>query len=222
MAVKPKRPAKAPVGRKRAKPATKAAKPAQIAAPAGEAPAFDHCHRCADKSACAFEQRCDGIARNLPVHYTPVIAEIICDRLAAGDMLTNICAEPNMPSPKAVYAWLKRHKEFSDAYLIARKWWADAQLERIIMVAADGSNDVKIDAEGKESVDRDNIARSTLLVRTLQWAMSKMDSAKFGDRITVADDPGPQQTLDEMKAEIRSMLGARKAPEGGGDAATRH
>ncbi|MDP3591304.1 hypothetical protein [Phenylobacterium sp.] len=61
-----------------------------------------------------------------------------CERVAAGETITAITADPAMPSVKAVYAWLKRHEEFLDMYLEARaeqKRWLEFNIDMVVMEA---------------------------------------------------------------------------------------
>ena len=60
-------------------------------------------------------------------------------------------------------------------------WMAD----RALQVAADGSNDVYVDDEGKVRVDHDVIQRSRLLVDTIKWQATKLAPKVFGDKVDV-------------------------------------
>jgi hypothetical protein len=52
--------------------------------------------------------------------YTKAWGAAFCARVADGETINEITADPEMPSSKAVYGWLKRHEEFLDMYLEAR------------------------------------------------------------------------------------------------------
>jgi hypothetical protein len=67
--------------------------------------------------------------------YTVEVAQAVCDRLAAGEALSAICARPGAPSQKAVYTWLKRFPEFEAMYLAAReeqRMWLELKIEHVI------------------------------------------------------------------------------------------
>ena len=74
--------------------------------------------------------------------YDPARAAAFCARVAKGEAVYRICAEPAMPSSKAVYGWLKRQPEFLAMYIQAKR---DAvtrlgfQVERIADQALDGA-----------------------------------------------------------------------------------
>lgn len=66
--------------------------------------------------------------------YTAAVAGKICRRIAAGAALTHVLAEPDMPSAKAVYGWLRTRPAFRKAYVAACDKRAEA-LELRIFIA---------------------------------------------------------------------------------------
>ncbi|MBT9473742.1 MAG: hypothetical protein IV099_21380 [Phenylobacterium sp.] len=68
--------------------------------------------------------------------YERAWAARFCARVAAGETVMEITADPKMPSSKAVYTWLKRHEEFLDMYLEAKddqRRWLEFMIEMIVM-----------------------------------------------------------------------------------------
>jgi hypothetical protein len=66
--------------------------------------------------------------------YDRAWAERLCERIADGETLSAITGDPDMPSMKQVYNWLKRHEEFLDMYLAARKEqriWLELQIHMV-------------------------------------------------------------------------------------------
>ena len=53
--------------------------------------------------------------------YDRAWAERFCARVAKGEAVYRICAEPQMPSLKAVYGWLRRQPEFTAMYTEAKR-----------------------------------------------------------------------------------------------------
>jgi hypothetical protein len=51
--------------------------------------------------------------RGRPSAYCAEIAMTICDRLADGESLRAICADPGMPHKATIFRWLGRHEDFS-------------------------------------------------------------------------------------------------------------
>lgn len=57
--------------------------------------------------------------RTASVHYSPEVAEAICDLLAKGHNLTAICRRPGFPSRSGVELWLKTRADFAETYALA-------------------------------------------------------------------------------------------------------
>ena len=55
----------------------------------------------------------------------------ICERLADGEALKNICAGEGMPTRSTVYEWLANNAAFLTMYRAAREEHADAEFDRI-------------------------------------------------------------------------------------------
>ena len=65
------------------------------------------------------------------------IAETICHRLAGGESLRAICADPAMPARATVFRWLARNEEFRRRYAIARDCLAEDLMDEILEIADD-------------------------------------------------------------------------------------
>lgn len=115
--------------------------------------------------------------------YTDEIANEICSRLADGMSLKKICEMEGMPSKATVFNWLSSNQAFLDNYTRAREAQADTLADEIVDIADDGTRDVFVDAEGKEVVNHDVIARSRLRVEARKWVASKLKPKKYGDKI---------------------------------------
>lgn len=55
-----------------------------------------------------------------PAWYTPERARALCARIAEGETLRSICAEPGMPGEPTIFKHLRRNPDFADAYRKAR------------------------------------------------------------------------------------------------------
>lgn len=64
-------------------------------------------------------QRPRGVKR--PPWYTPERARAFTARIAAGETLKSICAEPDMPGEPVIFKYLRRHDDFAQAYREARR-----------------------------------------------------------------------------------------------------
>ena len=72
-----------------------------------------------------------------PTMYSPELAEAICTRIAMRESLSNICAEPDMPTETTIYKWKQQRPEFSDLVRRAREHRAEARADHMDDLAAD-------------------------------------------------------------------------------------
>lgn len=119
-----------------------------------------------------------------PSVYTQEIADSICERIADGESLRNICLGDEMPCRSSVFKWLNENKSFSDQYARAREAQADHMADEILAIADETDRDT-IDTEGGERANNEWIARSRLRVDARKWLASKMAPKKYGDKLDV-------------------------------------
>jgi hypothetical protein len=117
-------------------------------------------------------------ANGRPVEYAAEIGLTICDRIAEGESLRAICADPGMPDKATVLDWLARQKEFRDAYTSAREFQEDLLLEEIIELARDSSGDSveKVRANGRVVMvaNPKHLARSRLRIEVRCWVADRL------------------------------------------------
>ncbi|MFM9872729.1 MAG: hypothetical protein ACKVQS_04595 [Fimbriimonadaceae bacterium] len=80
----------------------------------------------------------------MPKKNTDNVRQQICNLLAQGQSLKNICAMPSMPSVGTIYNWLMPghpafNPEFLDQYRVARMWQSESFIEKIIELSKDNS-----------------------------------------------------------------------------------
>jgi len=143
-----------------------------------------------------------------PSIFTPELAVEICTRLASGEGLRSICRDDQMPEKTTVLRWVMENREgFRIQYEAARAIQAEDFYDELMEIADDGSNDwLKVfDKKGNSRIvpDMEHIQRSRLRVDTRKWAMSKVLSKKYGDKIQAeltGAEGGPIQA--EIKVEF--------------------
>lgn len=120
-----------------------------------------------------------------PLPYDKEIGDLICDRLANGENLKQICKgeNDNIPCEATVYKWLRLNEDFAQQYAHARKDWADAQVEKIIEIA-----------DGTDAPDQKRVR-----IDTRKWAMGKLNG-KYSDKLKHVGG-------DEGDAPIRTVTG---------------
>lgn len=127
--------------------------------------------------------------RGRPSRYTPEIAKIILDRLAAGETLRSICRDEGMPAESTVRLWYRSDEPagFATQYARARDAGLDTMAEEILAIADDNSQDTvtrkREDGSEYEAVDHEHINRSRLRVDTRKWILSKLAPKRYGDRL---------------------------------------
>ncbi len=136
-----------------------------------------------------------------PSTYSEDTANLICARLAAGEPLTKICKDADMPDVVTVYRWRMAHPEFSNAYACAREDQADTLASEIIEISDDGSRDYSTDEDGVERVDHDHIQRSKLRVDARKWYASKLAPKKYSDRTEITGAAGGPVAVDHTVAD---------------------
>ncbi len=102
---------------------------------------------------------------------TDSVRQQICNLLAQGQSLKDICIAQSMPSVATVYNWLMPghpafNPEFLDQYRVARMWQTEAYMEKIIEISKDQS----MPAEEKK-----------LQIDALKIAASKLEGRKYND-----------------------------------------
>ncbi|MCG3776453.1 MAG: hypothetical protein JW395_3312 [Nitrospira sp.] len=131
-------------------------------------------------------------AKRPPGHqssYTVAKGNSICNRIAAGESVIQICKDYPGVSPTAVrYHWPLKNKAFATQYALATEarnyHWADETMD----IADNAGND------WMQTNDPDNpgwrfngdaVARSRLRVDTRKWFLSKLMPKVYGDKLDV-------------------------------------
>jgi hypothetical protein len=151
-----------------------------------------------------------------PSLYTPELAARICDRIASGESLRQVCRDEAMPCTSTVLKWAREIEEFSQQYAKARDALLEHWAEEITEIADDGSNDW-ISTNDPENpgyrMNGEHINRSRLRVDTRKWLLSKLAAKKYGDRIATeltGKDGGPIETVNlddkDLAREVAFLL----------------
>ena len=115
-------------------------------------------------------------------------ADEICRRIASGETLRAISAEPGMPGMATIWDWVNEDRDgFAGRYARARERQMDAWVEEVVSIADDetiepNSRRVRVDAR--------------------KWLMSKIAYRKYGDKLIYAGDPDNPVLVLHKKAEV--------------------
>jgi len=106
-------------------------------------------------------------------HYDLDTAMEICDEIANGRTLKEICHDKGMPSSATVFRWMHEHPEFRAAYECAVAAYCDEQCNEMTRIADQAERDLinvdKNDGTTVVKVNREIIDRSRLRIETRQW-----------------------------------------------------
>jgi hypothetical protein len=125
-----------------------------------------------------------------PSKYTPELAEEICERLATGEPLAQICRDAHMPAFQKVYEWMGRDQALSGAIARAREIGYDKMAEEVLQIAdTPVMGQVQtMDDKGSTIRTEDMLGHRKLQIETRLKLLAKWNPKKYGDRTTLAGD----------------------------------
>lgn len=104
-----------------------------------------------------------------PTIYSHELEERICELLASGKSIREICKERGMPSRDTVNAWKSKNQAFSARYSQAVEDRGELLSSQIVDIADDLTGDP---------------VRDRLRVDARKWVASKLFPYKYGDKVT--------------------------------------
>jgi hypothetical protein len=152
-------------------------------------------------------QRLNAIKENLT--YSDKLAQTICERISAGELLTVLCREDAMPTMRRCNQWLKEYSEFAALMDMSKNDRLNIFEEEVIEIADDMKNDFKtVIKNGKEKriVDPEVIARAKLRIEVRFRHLKSGRPQRWGDvstLITKSDDPNDAANLSAEELEKR-------------------
>lgn len=108
-----------------------------------------------------------------PTVYREEVADAICERVAAGETLSSICADDGMPHAVTFRRWALARKELFEALQAARSLKADALFDE----ALDKAREL-----AKEPGNSQKVRAVDVLLSQLRWSAGKLDPARYSDR----------------------------------------
>lgn len=116
-----------------------------------------------------------------PNEYHPVLVDRICEEIAAGRSLNQICkTEEWAPHKSTFYRWIYRHPDVRDKYARAKNTLQEMAAEEILEIAYNATPETY------------NVAR--LKVDAHKWVASKLLPKKYGEKQQLehtGEDGGP-------------------------------
>jgi hypothetical protein len=155
------------------------------------------CRDCADKArrAKAAEKPGAKVAkvRRPSVEYTPELGRQVCDLIAEGETLTDICNMPGFPAGRDIARWRTEIDEFAIAFAIAKDIRADVRADAIAKTVRDMR---------KGDVDHQT---GNAVVNGLKWLAGK-DSPRYAEKVMVDQTIRPGQPEPESEQVTKAWI----------------
>ncbi|WCE04437.1 hypothetical protein [Pseudoxanthomonas sp. JBR18] len=111
-----------------------------------------------------------------PSLYTPELADAICDAIAEGESLRQVCMRDGMPDRRTVERWMEVDASFAAKCARAREDQAEVHHDQMGEIEADvlsGALDPKA---------------ANVVLTNKRWRMEKLASKRYGQRLAVDHD----------------------------------
>ena len=142
-----------------------------------------------------------------PSDYTPILAALICTRIADGQSLREIVKAEDMPDRVTIYRWLLAHDDFRNHYTRAREDQADTLADEIIAIADEmpeiiAVTDKKTGALIEHKLDGAFLQWQKNRMDARKWTAMKLTPKKYGERVQLA---GSKDEPLEVNAKIEAV-----------------
>lgn len=145
------------------------------------------------------------------VQFSDKIAALICERMAGGQSLSEICRAKDMPAKPSVLRWLRENAAFRTQYAAAREDLLEHWADQILEISDDTTNDthttVYEDGNERTSPNTEWISRSKLRVDSRKWLMSKLAPKKYGDHLKI--DQETKHSVDDSVGALFERIGTQ-------------
>lgn len=126
-----------------------------------------------------------------PSSYSEAVADQICDAVAEGRLITDICDSEGFPSYKTFRKWRAEHESFSERIARAREDQMDYYADRIMRLNAE--------------MNATNWQYTNAQIRNIQWLMGKLKAATYGERTALTGADGG--AIKVQKIEREELIG---------------
>jgi len=109
--------------------------------------------------------------------YSEKLCDLICQRIAKGDRLAEICGERDMPHFTTVYRWMKEHNDFRESYLFAKKARAEYYADKVIS-----------EAENAQGKTKDEAPLIKMLLDAYKWGAQVGNPGEYAPQKKISGD----------------------------------
>jgi hypothetical protein len=173
----------------------------------------------AEAKAKAERERLEAVALlKASIPYSREMVTEICDLIAEGATLKDVCAREHTPTHKIVRRWFKERPEFAQAFAEAERERLRSWEDQLIEVARDDSRDhvVKDNGDGPQKIpNAAAVSRSKLHVETIARRLRAEWPDKYGDMVLLKPaEPNVGEQLASMPlGDIERMAENARAVE---------
>ena len=125
--------------------------------------------------------------------YTQEVADEICDRIAKGEPLKQICRDDHMPDERTVRRWyVDDIGGFAPLYARARDLLLEHWADEIVNISDTTALGVETTTKGDGDVETregDMLGHRKLQIDTRKWLLSKLRPDKYGEKLELSGDP---------------------------------
>jgi hypothetical protein len=151
------------------------------------------------------------LQRREALPYSDNLAQEICERIAVGELLINICEYEHLPTMRRTNQWIREQPAFNMLYQSAMNDRLNVFEEEVLKIADDLRHDFRTvtkNGQEKRVPDPDMVARAKLRIEVRFRHLKAGRPQKWGDALTVKNtDPFDTSNLsaDQLEAEIASF-----------------
>ena len=128
--------------------------------------------------------------------------DAICERIATGESLREICSSDGMPSVTEALRWKDSAPERLEQYLRAREDQADHYADEILSIADDGRNDFMEKEGGGAALNAEHIQRSKLRIDARFRRMAQLRPKAYGDKLDLNHGGGLSVVIKGDDADL--------------------
>jgi hypothetical protein len=163
-------------------------------------------------------------ARKEQIPFSESLAMEICNRVSAGEFLTIICKDEEMPTVRSVTQWKKDHKGFALLYDEAIRDRLDIFEDDLLTIADDSRQDIKTITKGNKVtkvIDGEVISRAKLRIDSRKAYLKAYRPERWSEQSTLNvnnydamnPDNMSDEELEKVMAELETKNSVLKEPK---------
>jgi hypothetical protein len=144
--------------------------------------------------------------------YTEPKAQEICERIAAGEFLINICKDEDLPTVRGCNQWLKEHSDFKALYDEAINDRLSIFEDEVVTIPDEAAKDfdeiLQKDGSTREILDPTKITGAKLRVEVRFRHLKACKPQKWGEQSTIITKNGDEladMATEELEAKIADL-----------------